>query len=423
MKKVFILILILSTTLLFSVSMNEYLNRDSLPRTLEEGDFSTIIDPEEKKGYGVFEFKPFWWKDIQWKNHILIIEPTNLESSTSLIFITDDYKIDPELLPIFKMMALRNRAYVTVLFDVPNQPLFNGRREDWLIAHTLDKCLECSDYEWPILLPMVKSVMVAMNMIHDYAKIKNHTISGFILSGGSKRGWTAWLTAAFDNRVKAIAPIVFDNLNIKAQMEHQISFWGNYSKSISEYVETGVLSDLEKKEKLDLLTFIDPYTYLEDLSIPKLIISGTNDPYWPIDAATLYFHDLPGEKGIVYSPNVPHDADIPRTLQAIDSLFAIVDKSECLPKIDMSYKIKEKSVIVSTDIIEQDWEIHEKRLFSASSEKKDFRNAHFSFLQFDTDSIEIKTEENTAIYVEVVFKKGTRELTLSSPASVIIDSK
>lgn len=423
MKKTILIVFIIFSISVFSISMNEYLRPESNPFNLEDAFFETVLSFDEGMGYGVFEFQPFYWKDIQWKNHLLIIRPVNLNSSTSLIFITDDYKIDPELLPIFKMIALRNRAYVTVLFDVPNQPLFGDKREDWLIAHTLEKCLSTGDYEWPILLPMVRSVMTAMNMIQDYATRENHCIDGFILSGGSKRGWTTWLTAAFDTRVKAIAPIVYDNLNIKDQMEHQLDFWGTYSESIREYVDTGVLSDLEKEEKLELLSFIDPYNYRKDISIPKIIISGTNDPYWPIDAASLYFDDLPGENRMVYSPNVPHDADIPRTIQVIDVLFSVVDRSECLPQVNMNYNIEENSVVITPQIFTGDWTISEKRLFSAASKIKDFRNAHFSFYLFDSASVKLEVKNNTAFYLEIVFKKDNREITLSSPAVVVTTNK
>jgi PhoPQ-activated pathogenicity-related protein len=75
-------------------------------------------------------------------------------------------------------MALQNRAYVAVLFDVPNQPLFGGKREDWLISHTFLEFLRTGDPRWPALVPMVESTVVSMNLIQDYATSSGDSVEG-----------------------------------------------------------------------------------------------------------------------------------------------------------------------------------------------------------------------------------------------------
>jgi PhoPQ-activated pathogenicity-related protein len=51
---------------------------------------------------------------------------------------------------------------------------------------------------------------------------------------------------------------------------------------------------------------IDPYSYRERLTMPKLLINGTNDRYWTLDSLNLFWDDLQGPKWVVYLPNAGH---------------------------------------------------------------------------------------------------------------------
>ena len=48
-----------------------------------------------------------------------------------------------------------------------------------------------------------------------------HSVNRWALTGGSKRGWTAWLAAAVDyHRVKLTAPVVLSFLNMIENFHH-----------------------------------------------------------------------------------------------------------------------------------------------------------------------------------------------------------
>jgi PhoPQ-activated pathogenicity-related protein len=133
-------------------------------------------------------------------------------------------------------------------------------------------------------------------------------VAGFVVTGGSKRGWTTWLTAAVDRRVSAIAPLAYDNLGMSDQMQYQLDAWGAFSSQVSDYTRRNIPQRLlvgdEPAQRLEAM--VDPYAYRDDIVVPKLIVTGTNDVYWALDAADLYDDDLVGETHRLYVPNAGH---------------------------------------------------------------------------------------------------------------------
>ena len=57
---------------------------------------------------------------------------------------------------------------------------------------------------------------------------------------------------------------------------------------------------------------VDPYTFRERLTMPKLLINGANDRYWTLNAIDLYWNGLKGPKYLVELPNAGHRLDVNR---------------------------------------------------------------------------------------------------------------
>ncbi len=249
------------------------------------------------------------WQGIPWVHEVEIVVPSKCDYPETAILIVTGGHPTKKSAQIGAAFAAASGCPVAAVYGIPNQPLFEGKSEDVLIAHTLVRAMETGDDTWPLLLPMTKAVVRAMDAIQAFAKSElGKEITGFVVTGASKRGWTTWLTAAADRkRVKGIVPIVYDNLNLEAQMPHQIAFWGRYSNQISEYTELHIQEALATELGKRLAAIVDPWAYRERITVPKLIINGTNDPYWTLDALNLYWDHLKGPKLVLYVPNAGHD--------------------------------------------------------------------------------------------------------------------
>jgi PhoPQ-activated pathogenicity-related protein len=254
------------------------------------------------------------WQGITWKHAMSAFVPDDVRhTDTVLLFITGGStggRPRDEDLAMGAKLATLAQMPVAFLHQVPNQPLLGNRTEDDLISETFLRYLDTKDPKWPLLFPMVKSAVRAMDALEQIAEQEHGVeIERFVVTGGSKRGWTTWLSAVADERVAGIAPIVIDTLNFRPQMKHQMDTWGQYSEQIADYTSKGLVDVMEKKPEIPLWRWVDPYTYRSKLALPKLLINGTNDRYWVIDALNLYWDDLVGEKHVMYVPNAGHGLD------------------------------------------------------------------------------------------------------------------
>jgi PhoPQ-activated pathogenicity-related protein len=131
-------------------------------------------------------------------------------------------------------------------------------------------------------------------------------VEKFVVSGGSKRGWTTWTTAAVDPRVVAIMPLSIDLLNLEKSFEHHYRSYGFYAPAVKDYVESGVVDWAGTPEYRKLLAIEEPYSYRDRLTMPKFMVQAAGDQYFLPDSSRFYFDDLKGEKYLRYIPNTDH---------------------------------------------------------------------------------------------------------------------
>jgi PhoPQ-activated pathogenicity-related protein len=249
------------------------------------------------------------WQENKWQHQLQVYRPRSVAPNSTIFLWVTGGSARPEYVSMGMELARKIGAPVAFLYHVPNQPLLEGNlREDDLIAETFVRYLKTKDENWPLLFPMVKSVIKAMDVLQAFGKKEwSEPIDKFIVAGASKRGWTTWLTAAVDQRIKAIAPVVIDTLNMRAQMPRQLQAFGDYSSRLTPYSSRGLLPIPETPEGERLLSMVDPWAYRDRLTMPKLIVNGTNDFYWATDALNLYWDGIPADKWVLYVPNAGHN--------------------------------------------------------------------------------------------------------------------
>ncbi len=252
-----------------------------------------------------------------WKHWLLVAKPDSVTSSKSLLFIAggaNDGKVPNGADGNFVKMALATKSVVSELRMIPNQPLvFAGeterRTEDSLIAYTWDKYLRTGDTKWPARLPMTKAAVRAMDTVTAFCGSEeggNVKVDGFVVAGGSKRGWTTWTTAAVDKRVVAIIPCVIDLLNIEPSMLHHYGAYGFWAPAIGNYSAFRIMDWNGTPQYRALMKIVEPYEYRQRYTMPKFIVNAGGDQFFLPDSSQFYFNDLPGVKYLRYIPNTDH---------------------------------------------------------------------------------------------------------------------
>jgi PhoPQ-activated pathogenicity-related protein len=280
-------------------------------KTISESEYTVKIWPMKSQTW----LTPSEVDRTVWEHWLMIIEPKEVKYDKTLMFINggdngDEPRGADEGLA---QIAVMSKSIVADLRMIPNQPLKfpdekdarylkKGRTEDEFIAYTWDKFMATGDAKWPARLPMTKAVVRAMDTVQkEYPNIK-----GFVVAGGSKRGWTTWTTAVVDKRVVAIVPAVIDVLNVEHSMQYHHDAYGYWAKAIGDYNDMNVMSRIHTPQFRALMKIVDPYWYIDRLTMPKYIMASTGDQFFLPDSSHFYFDALRGEKYMRYVPNTDH---------------------------------------------------------------------------------------------------------------------
>lgn len=369
------------------------------------------------------------WQGMEWEHRLQIVRPEKPAYPQFCALYNTGGGGSESNTRMAIRLAKASGATCAFVYNIPNQPLYGGKVEDELVVYTWLKYLETGDPSWPLHFPMAKAVLKAMDAVQEFAqKAGLPAINEFLVFGASKRGWTAYLVGASrDPRVKAIAPMVIDVLNIPKQIPHQLASYGEFSEQVDDYTKMGIPEKLNTPEGRRLLELEDPYSYRERLTQPKLLVLGTNDRYWTQDALNLYWDDLKAPKWVLYVPNSGHGLeDRERVYATLSAFIRMLAGNGRWPKMEWAYREKEGGVELR---LTSDPRPREARLFHARSNTKDFRDSRWDYALMKrsrrgfTAEWPTPAEGFTAVFGEAVYEIDGQTFTLSTQIRILGNKK
>ena len=226
-----------------------------------------------------------------------------------------------------------------------------------------------------------------------------------------------------DSRVRAVVPQVYDNLRLPAQMAHQVRTWGGYSDQIHDYTQRGIQDRMQTRQGGELVDIVDPFVHRHRLVLPKLIINGTNDRYWPLDALNLYWDRLRGPKCLLYLPNSGHSmTDSGRVDDTTVAFFRQVAEGHPLPRFQWRFERTDRELRLH---MQGRGAAEQARLWSARSESLDFREARWESVPATGERGDFVAElprpsaGYRAAFGEAVFAYRGRRFSLSTQVRIV----
>ena len=343
-----------------------------------EGFTTYIIYMQSQRWLTTNEVKdPLWW---HW---LTVVVPDEVKSTMGLLIIgggSRNQKIPKKENQVLAQIAMNSGTIVAELHNIPNQAMefvgddFGPRKEDELIAYGWRKFIDskatAEDAKWLARLPMTKASVRALDTMTAFCKSKlGKTVDRFTVMGASKRGWTTWTTAIVDKRVVAIAPIVIDMLNVVPSFNHHWQVYGFWAPAVGDYEREGIMDEQQSENYQRLMEITEPYSYIDQLTLPKFMINATGDQFFIPDSWQFYWNDLQGEKHIRYVANTDHSMRKSDALESFLAFYYAIAHDQ--PRPDFDWKVENGTIHITTN---PDFQPQEIALWKARNEDaRDFR--------------------------------------------------
>jgi|GEM_PF-2776481 len=403
-KTIIPLALILSTSLII---ISLYFHRGNLKFEFEiKEDEYRIIRNEILEASGgivrilVFEFESTEWKGSLWTHRLIYLEPKPLRSRLTLI-ITGGFGNDPnETFGYILESSSISGIPVAIITRVPNV-------DDSLFYSSNLEAIEMGDPKRSLLYPMAQAYIKAMSLVE---RVASRSPSGFVISGGSKRGWAAWIAARHDPRVVALVPRSFNIADLTLIEGAQLDAYGKLS-SISSWI-TNSENSADFLEEYNLVSWID-----EVKEKPVLVVMGTNDDIFPPGLESTY-EDFLESFHIVYIPNATHSGvhGLSETWSIVFSFVKLVEDGKEWPEVEINVSSMGNSLMVEANFSRtpESYKLIYGKPSRVGKTYSDYTRTKWKSLDIDTSRYILESEGPIGIFVLAEYKYGKMKFTSSS---------
>lgn len=290
----------------------------------------------------------------QWRHNVDIYIPETAKQRHALVVVNNGVNYEEGVQinskPVdftqetLASIARDTNTIVISVSDIPNQYLTfqddkKPLKEDESVSRSWALFMEAPEQRklMPLNIPMVSSLSQAIRLAKE--ELTRWNIHSFIVTGISKRGWTAWLSAIADPDVEAIVPFAIDLLDIDASLEHIYqSYGGNWPITFYPYYQQGIDEKIKTHSFSQLRQIIDPLIYLNTvyqprLAIPKYIINASGDDFFVPDNSRFYYSKLPGVKSLRIVPNTSHYSIKQITEESLVTFINRFQDKKTLPQV------------------------------------------------------------------------------------------
>eukprot|EP01065_Artemidia_motanka_P051274 TRINITY_DN89_c0_g3_i1.p2 TRINITY_DN89_c0_g3~~TRINITY_DN89_c0_g3_i1.p2 ORF type:complete len:534 (+),score=180.00 TRINITY_DN89_c0_g3_i1:72-1604(+) len=338
-----------------------------------------------------------------WTHQALVIVPKHLKvTDRAVIYVTGNCNENPsppkatDEEPIaVDIMAASTGSIGVVLFQIPNchlvfesDPKKSRRTEDSLIAWAWHEFLVTGEPERLPFLPMAKGAMKAMQAVQEWAHEQSIAeIDGWMVSGASKRGWTAWMAGAVDcpscPKVVALAPIVPIVPTLGLDLHHMFKSYGGWTFAFTDYLDVNLTTYLDTQRFNDSMAIIDPINqpYLGRLEkIPKHVVVSSDDEFMMMEWTNIWWNKMLGEKHLTIANNAEHSmiTGVPELLKTVINTIASVWHGGSRPTWDFDANQETGVITVKIPPTQKHGKVVLRHANTFSTVRRDFRWARLA---------------------------------------------
>eukprot|EP00818_Percolomonas_sp_WS_P010826 CAMPEP_0117444674 /NCGR_PEP_ID=MMETSP0759-20121206/5367_1 /TAXON_ID=63605 /ORGANISM="Percolomonas cosmopolitus, Strain WS" /LENGTH=574 /DNA_ID=CAMNT_0005236757 /DNA_START=8 /DNA_END=1732 /DNA_ORIENTATION=+ len=332
-----------------------------------------------------------------WWHIIAVIRPLNYnQTEHGIMYITGSGNPAPGNLPQLKdesialaaLLALESGSIAVVQWQIPNErlefydekPVPKSRSEDGIIAYTWNHFMDHPDQpDWLLRNPMVKGSNRALDAVEEYVNKKwEHKIEKWVVCGASKRGWTTWVLAAYDQahekRIVGFMPMVMSFLNMRKQFHAWWRNVGGYSFALTDYYALNFTKKFDSPLADQMAAIIDPLSYAERYAnIPLMQIMASGDEFFQLTDTHLYWDQLPGEKYLLICENAEHSliSSLLDMLPSMVSFYNSIVFNIKRPQVSWKLDQANNKIIMESDVPPSTAKVWLGKTFSTT--RRDFR--------------------------------------------------